>query len=232
MEGSDILAFRDSVVVSILDVFGISYFSIFILQCLFFDFPVAQSDIIDLLATLLFGIGVISWCLLSLAHRILVLFGSNGAPNWEKLEFLGVLLLIYTTTISYVAIEFSPYPVVQLGYSCAISLFFVTHVVELCLISSNEPTIWLQFQYHCTCLGSLAMIPILHAITGSLGEPTQLAKEFTRLAVYNGIGALQYLAQPWERIGLFHGWHPSLYIMHLILIFNAVIASTKLIPVR
>jgi hypothetical protein len=44
MEGSNILTLRDSTVIAILDIFGISYFSLFTLQCLLFHFPVCNRD--------------------------------------------------------------------------------------------------------------------------------------------------------------------------------------------
>lgn len=230
MEGSNILTLRDSTVIAILDIFGISYFSLFTLQCLLFHFPLSHADISNSLATLLFGVGVVSWCFLSLAYRILLVLGSTNACNWEKLEFGGILLMIYTTTISYVALQFSTRPLVQLGYICAISLLFVGHLVEVLVQTSGPHVTSLKFQYHCASLGLLALVPIIHSLAGPLGQPVPLTLEIARVAVYNALGAMQYFVRPLERMGLFQGWQPSLYIMHLVLVYSAVMLSPNIIP--
>jgi predicted membrane channel-forming protein YqfA (hemolysin III family) len=230
MEGPNILTLRDCTVIAILDIFGITYFSLFTLQCLLLHFPLCNTGISDSLATLLFGSGVVSWCFLSLAYRILLVLGSTDACDWEKLEFGGILLLIYTTTISYVALQFSTRPLVQLGYICAISLLFVGHLVEVLVQPSGTPVTSLKFQYHCTSFGLLALVPIIHSLAEPLGQPMPLTLEIARVAVYNGLGAMQYFVRPLERMGLFQGWQPSLYIMYLVLIYSAVMLSPNIIP--
>jgi predicted membrane channel-forming protein YqfA (hemolysin III family) len=230
MDGSTILTLRNSTVIAILDIFGISYFSLFTLQCLLFHFPVFHADISNSLATLLFGVGVVSWCVLSLTYRTLLVLGSTNASDWEKLEFGGILLLIYTTTTSYVALQFSTRPVVQLGYICAISLLFVGHLVEGLVQTSSTPVTSIKLQYHCASLALLALVPIIHSLAGSLGQPVPLSLEVARVAVYNGLGAMQYFVRPLERMGLFQGWQPSLYIMHLVLVYSAVMLSPNIMP--
>jgi predicted membrane channel-forming protein YqfA (hemolysin III family) len=230
MEGPNILTLRDSTVIAIVDIFGISYFSLFTLQCLLFQFPVSHADISNSLATLLFGVGVVSWCFLSLAYRILLVLGSTNACYWEKLEFGGILLLIYATTISYVALQFSTHSLVQLGYICAISLLFVGHLVEVLVQTPGTPVSSVKFQYHCTSFGLLALVPIIHGLAGPLGQPVPLTLEVARVAVYNGLGAMQYFVRPLERMGLFQGWQPSLYIMHLVLVYSAVMLSSNILP--
>lgn len=230
MEGPNILTLRDCTVIAILDIFGITYFSLFTLQCLLLHFPLSNTGISDSLVTLLFGSGVVSWCFLSLAYRILLVLGSTDACDWEKLEFGGILLLIYTTTISYVALQFSTRPLVQLGYICAISLLFVGHLVEVLVQPSGTPVTSLKFQYHCTSFGLLALVPIIHSLAEPLGQPMPLTLEIARVAVYNGLGAMQYFVRPLERMGLFQGWQPSLYIMYLVLIYSAVMLSPNIIP--
>jgi predicted membrane channel-forming protein YqfA (hemolysin III family) len=230
MDGPTILTLRDSAVIVILDIFGISYFALFTLQCLLFRFPESHADISNSLATLLFGVGVISWCFLSLAYRVLLVLGTANACEWEKLEFGGILLLIYTTTVSYVALQFAVRPVAQLGYICAISLLFVGHLVEVLAHPSGTPVTSLKFQYHCASLGLLALVPMIHSFAGPLGQPVPLTWEVARVAAYNGLGVMQYFVRPLERMGHFNGWQPSLYIMHLVLVYSAVMLSSKIVP--
>jgi predicted membrane channel-forming protein YqfA (hemolysin III family) len=230
MENSDLLALRDSTVIAILDVFGIAYFSLFTLQCLLFHFPVHNVDIGEFLAVLLFGIGVVTWCLLSLLYRIILVFGSTRASYWERLEFGGILLLIYTSTITYVTLEFSTRSTLQLGYICAISMLFVGHLVEVLVQPTGTSTTNLNSQYHCASLGLISLVPIIHSLAGSLGEPAPLTREFARVAVYNCLGALLYFLGPLERMGLSAGWHPSLYIMRLVLSFSTVMLAPNIVP--
>lgn len=230
MEGPNILTLRDCTVIAILDIFGITYFSLFTLQCLLLHFPLSNTGISDSLVTLLFGSGVVSWCFLSLAYRILLVLSSTDACDWEKLEFGGILLLIYTTTISYVALQFSTRPLVQLGYICTISLLFVGHLVEVLVQPSGTPVTSLKFQYHCTSFGLLALVPIIHSLAEPLGQPMPLTLEIARVAVYNSLRAMQYFVRPLKRMGLFQGWQPSLYIIYLVLIYSAVMLSPNIIP--
>lgn len=45
------------------------------------------------------------------------------------------------------------------------------------------------------------------------------------MAIWNSLGATFYLFRPLERIGVVNGWRPSLYVMHLVLAYNAVTYS-------
>lgn len=231
MVGTDILTLRDSSVIAILDLFGISYFSVFSLQRLIFHFPASNAEIGSFLAILLFGVGCISWFCLSLTRRILLVLGNNSSSDWEVFEFVGILILIYSTTISYVSLQFTVRPFVQLGYICSLSWFFVAYLAELLEKPAGAPIARPNFQYHCTSFVLLASGPVIHAFIAEFGMPRPLAAEMARFSIYNGFGTAQYVLQPLERMGFFQGWQPSLYIMHLVLIFSSVQLSAHILPV-
>lgn len=230
MEGINIDTLRDSSVISILDIFGISYFFLFCLQRLLFHFPISTEEIGPLLAILLFGTGNISWFILSLTRRILLVIGSNDSSSWEDLEFVGILILIHSTTVSYVALQFSARPSVQLGYICALSWFFVAHLADLLGRPASAPVTGVGFFHHCTSVVLFALGPVIHAVLES-EDPGNLAAEVAWFAIYNGFGAAQYYLQPLERLGFLQGWQPSLYAMHLVLVFSAVQLSSHILPI-
>jgi hypothetical protein len=49
------------------------------------------------------------------------------------------------------------------------------------------------------------------------------------MAIWNSLGATFYLFRPLERIGVVNGWRPSLYVMHLVLAYNAVTYSSTVL---
>lgn len=227
----DSLTLRDSSVIGILNLFGISYFSVFTLQRLLFHFPASNADICSFLAVLLFGVGFIYWSCLSLTRRTLLVLGSSRSPDWEVLDFVGVFLFIYSTAISFVSLQFAEWPSIQLGYICAITWIFVAHLAEVLEEPSGAPIAMLKFQYHATSLVLLTLGPVIHAFVGEFGMSGPLAAAIARFSIYNGFGTAQYVLQPLERMGFFRGWQPSLYIMHLVLLFSAVRLSVHILPV-
>lgn len=62
-------------------------------------------------------------------------------------------------------------------------------------------------------------------MTGTIQVPPLLAVHFGRVAIWNSLGAVFYLLRPLERMGVVNGWRPSLYVMHLVLVYSAVTYS-------
>jgi hypothetical protein len=88
-----------------------------------------------------------------------------------------------------------------------------------------------KFQYHCSSLGLLTLVPIIYSVAGLLSQPVPLLTlEVARVAVYNSLGTIQYFIRPFKRIGLFQGYQPSLYIMHLVLVYSAIMLAPNIIP--
>ena len=229
MASTEIYSLRDSAIVAIIDAFGLSYFSIFALHCLVFSFPSSTGEILHLVATLLFAAGVIAWSFLSLFYRTMVAFKDDSILSWQKLEFGGILFLIFTTSASYVILQFPARSTVQLGYLCTLSVAFVAHLVDLLVANSGVAATRRRFPYHCVSLTLFGMIPVVQAFTDPLQNGSPLLSEITRFVAYNVVGVAQYFARPLEWMNLLVGWQPSLYVMHVVLMFSAVHLSRELL---
>lgn len=212
---------RDCAVITLIGIFGVSYFSLFALQYLIFHFPSTPADIVKTLSVLFFAIGVIGWYLLSLSYRVIASIHEDYAACWQRLEFGGVLLLIWTTTLPTVILLFPTQPFLQLGYLAVFSLVFVGSLVDLFMYDPSIAMIRVRFPYYCTSLGILALVPIIHSFTETPNAASELAIAFGRMAVMNTMGAVFYLLHPLERTGLVSGWQPSLYVMHFVLAYSA-----------
>ncbi|KAJ5291407.1 hypothetical protein N7478_000658 [Penicillium angulare] len=220
---------RDSAVIAIIDIFGITYFSIFTIQCLIFNFPTSTEEILHSIATLLFGASVVSWCFLSLAHRTMVVFKDARAQFLQKLEFGSILFFEFATSLSFIILQFPDHSTLQLGYTCTLVVVFAAHLVDLLVETADFARATNRFPYHCIALGLIGMVPVIQALTDPVQDTSPLVSEVIRLVAYNLVGVAQYFGRPLERIGLFSGWQPSLYSMHALLMFSAVHLSRQLL---
>jgi predicted membrane channel-forming protein YqfA (hemolysin III family) len=212
---------RDCAIITLISVFGISYFFLFAVQYLIFLFPPTPGDIIGTLSVVFFAVGVIRWYLLCLSYRAIAAFHKDQAAYWQRLEFRGVLLLIWTTTLPTVVLLFPTQLFLQLGYLALFSLVFVGSLVDLFLYDPSIAIVRVRFPYYCASLGILALIPTIHSFTESPHTAPELAIAFGRIAMMNTIGAVFYLLRPLERTGLVPGWQPSLYMIHFVLTYSA-----------
>jgi predicted membrane channel-forming protein YqfA (hemolysin III family) len=215
---------RDCVVLSIINVFGIFYFYLFMIHFLLFHFPSSPAEILVAMSVLVFCAGVIIWCLLSLVYRALHAFQGNDAAKLQKLEFGGALVLIWTATIPSAVLLFRTQPALQLGYLCAFTIVAVGTLVDFLVWDSSHAARY-RFPYICVSLGLLSMIPIIHSLTETPQISPSLAVHFGRVAMWNSLSAAFYLLQPLERTGAVTGWRPSLYIMHVVLAYSVVAYS-------
>lgn len=220
---------RDCAIISIICIFALSYFYLFTLQFLLYRFPPSADEIIGSLSVLFFSGGVILACLSSLIYRIISAFQGDAAADWQKLEFVGKLILIFSVTIPSVVLQFSKQPTIQLGYLSAFTIVTIGNVVDFLVLDSSATVFRTRFPYHCVSLGLLALVPTIHALTGTYHNASPLAIQFSRLAVSNALGGAFYLAQPLERLGVANGWQPSLYVMNLICVLSCVIYSREVL---
>ena len=121
---------RDCAILSIISIFGLSYFSVFAVQHLLFHFPSTPDGIINALSVIFFSAGVITWYLSTLSWRVISLFHGSHAACWQKLELGGVLSLIWTTTLPAVILLFPTQPSLQLGYLAAFTVIAVGNLVD------------------------------------------------------------------------------------------------------
>lgn len=216
---------HDFAILTIINVFGLLYFYLFVVHFLLFYFPSSPRGILDSLSVLFFCAGVIFWCTSSLFYRFLDAFRGNDAAEWQKLEFGATLVLIWATTLPSAVVLFHTEPYLQLGYISAFTVVAVGILVDFVICDPSCCAVRYRFPYSCVSLGLLSLVPTIYALTGKSQSAPSLAIHHGRMAIWNSLGATFYLFRPLERIGVVNGWRPSLYVMHLVLAYNAVTYS-------
>ena len=222
MTNFDVRNLRDCAILATINIFELSYFSLFSLQFLTVYFPSSPGAIIKALSAIFFSAGVILWCCSSLVYRAVTAFQDSEAPGWRKLELGGLLLLIWASTIPAVVLLFENQLWIQLSYASVYTLIAVGNLVEFLVSDSHVCAIQIRFPYHCVSMGLLSLVPAIHALAEKPHVPSPLAIQFGQMAIYNSLGGVFYLFRPLERIGMAHHWRPSLYVMHLVLAYNMV----------
>lgn len=214
---------RDCAILSIISIFGLSYFSVFAVHSIFFfTFPSTPGGIINALSVIFFSAGVITWYLSTLSWRVISVFQGSHAACWQKLELGGVLFLIWTTTLPAVILLFPTQPSLQLGYLAAFTVITVGNVVDFLVCDTSISVAEARFPYHCASLGLLSLVPAIHSLTENAHNTSALAIEFRHMALRNSLAAGFYLLHPLERTHVLCGWRPSLYVMHLVLAYSLV----------
>ena len=218
---------RDGVILGCLHLFGVSYFALFLTSFLLFRFP-AQADAIGGTQGVIFYCGgATSWSLCSLVYRLIWIIHGNDARSRQKLEFVGTLLLIYTSAIPVVVLQTA----IDI-YSRSVCLLCLTiamaqGVAEIISVDGLDSA--RAFRRRCLWLGLLALMPatyvLLHPAAGSLS----LAFGLVRLAVLSLLAALLHLAGLPERCRLVGSWRPSLYLMHLMVVMNNVLYAQDVV---
>ncbi|CAG8945751.1 unnamed protein product [Penicillium salamii] len=225
MSNPEVQSLRDSAVIIIIDLFGLTYFSLFVIQYLLFHFPSTPDAIINSISVISFCGGGILWYLSSLFYRLISAVQGDDAADWQKLEFGGVLIFIWASTIPAVVLLFPAQPSIQLGYLFAFTLVAVANLVDFFICDPSISTARTRFPYHCVALGLLSLVPTIHALTATVPALPLLAVQLGNFAICNALGAAVYMIQPLETIGIFGSWRPSLYMMHLVLAYTAVLYS-------
>ncbi|KAJ6083111.1 hypothetical protein N7467_007246 [Penicillium canescens] len=200
---------HDFAILAIIKVFWLVYFYLFVIHFLLFHFLSTPE---------------VFWtpCLF---YRFLDAFGGNDAAEWQKLEFGATLVLTWAATLPSVVVLFRTEPCLQLGYLAAFTVVAVGILVDFVVSDPSVCAVQCRFPYSCVSLGLLSLILTIYALTGTLQSQPILAVHFGRIAIGNPFGAALYLLRPLERIGVLNGWRPSLYVMHLVLTYNAVTYS-------
>jgi predicted membrane channel-forming protein YqfA (hemolysin III family) len=213
---------RDCAILATINIFGLSYFSLFSLQILTVYFPSFPGAITTTLSVIFLSAGVILWCSSSLIYRAITAFQDSEAPEWGKIESGALLLLIWASTIPAIVLLFESQPWIQLSYVSVYTLIAIGNIVDFLVSDSHASAIQIRFPYYCVFLGLLSVVPAIHAFAEKPHDPSPLAIAFGRMVIYNALGGAFFLFQPLERIGITDRWRPSLYIMHLVLVYNMV----------
>jgi hypothetical protein len=175
----------DSILISVLHLFGLIYFSVLATQTIF-TYP---NNTVSLL---LHCFTVILWCASSLLSRIL--FGVQGhhAVLRKRVEYGGVLFLIWGCTLSVIILLFDTETLLRSSYLIASTLMFTSSITDLSSRSLDTPALDVRFPYLCARFGLLSLVPALHALVAS-GEKVGLAAEFLYMSVRNTLGAGIYM---------------------------------------
>ncbi|KAJ1713206.1 hypothetical protein NYO67_4604 [Aspergillus flavus] len=218
---------RDGIILVCLHLFGLSYFVLFLTSFLLFRFP-AQADAIGRAQGVVFYCGgTILWSLCSLGYRITSIIDGNNARSRQKLEFVGTLLLIYTSAIPVVALQTAIHIYVRSACLLCLTMAMAQAMAESITCDGFDSV--RAFRRRCLWLGSLALMPaiyiLLHPAVGSL----TLAFGLVRLAGLNLFSALLHMAGLPERCGLMGSWRPSLYLMHVMVMVNSVLYAQDVV---
>ncbi|GIJ92764.1 hypothetical protein Asppvi_002042 [Aspergillus pseudoviridinutans] len=134
----------------------------------------------------------------------------------------GTLALIYTTTIPYVVFAYKQHSYLRSGYFFCLAILTVGRITTMFARHSDESDNASHFRLDCVWLGLLALAPAIQALCQPGVNPPSLAINLVRLTGWNLLGAVCYLARVPESLGVVGNWKPSLYIMHLLLVFNNI----------
>jgi predicted membrane channel-forming protein YqfA (hemolysin III family) len=134
----------------------------------------------------------------------------------------GTLGLIYATAIPYMAFAYDQQRYFRHGYLFCLTILTVGRITATFAQRSDEPDNANHFRRDCAWLGLLVLAPAIHALCQSRGNPPSLAIDLIRLAGWNVLGALCYLARVPERVGMVGNLRPSLYMVHLLLVLNNI----------
>ena len=206
---------------------GAFYFAFLFVHAAWTHFPSSPDSIITTLSILLFCAGALVWNLSSISYRSIALL-QNHPSHWQRIELSGSLVFIGAAAIHFTTLELSFQPWVITGY---VSLIALTTAEYLVSYFEVDPTFYEAvgaFPYHAGFLIFISSLPVLHLMRNSSTQST-LAHAFSCLLTYNIFGTLHYLLRPLERLGLARGWRPSLYAMHVILTYSAIVYSKAML---
>lgn len=226
---SSVARYRDGAILIFIHLFGLTYFLFFLAIVLFKYFPMSLQTIPVAQGLMCYGGGVIIWCTCSLTYRAVSILSEDNAAHWQKLEFAGTLLLIYTTTVPFMVLQFSGRPYLQVGYVFSLAVITVENMVHVLREHPGNLACFQNHFYRYILLGLLALAPVVHEIFRAPYSPAELGISLIHLACFNLLGAVGYSLQLPERSGLAGCWNPSLYIMHLILVLSNISYSKRIL---
>lgn len=211
------ILYRDGLFVSLIHLFGMSYFVFFLVSFLLHRFPRSPDAIAKAQIITCYSVGVLLWELSSLTYRSSCLFSGAGVAFWERLEMAGTLVLIYTRAIPGIVAAYRRQCVLRSVYLFGLTALAIGKIIDLFIRPSRPSMTAGAFHWDCLWLGLWALVPAFHALR-TQERPPLVALELVRLTAWDLLVAVGCLAQIPERLGVAGNWHPSLYLMHLALV--------------
>lgn len=218
----------DNVLTVLIHAIASAYFILLSVRLLAQEAVASRVPLPDLLVTLLYCVGVLSFCTCSSLYRIATLLDPTHAAFWQRLEKVGVIALIWSFTVPFLYFQFHGHERSLWLYLWLITVTGVRCSVTL-LHTPPERSTAFDLMPIVVGFGVLCFVPVGHAFFwGSVCREPMLP-EYVKYTALNVIGGLLYLAPFPERWNVSHGWAMRTYIMNLFLMYTAILYSNKLV---
>ncbi|KAI3048180.1 hypothetical protein CBS147353_11722 [Aspergillus niger] len=215
------ISYRDGLILGLIHLFGISYFVCFVVSFLLRDFPKSPSAIPRAQVVMFYSIGVLLWELSSLICQSLWIFHGDKTAPWGNFQMAGTIALIYTTAVPSIAAAYRQQTYRRSVYLSGLTSLAISKISAILAQISDTSKAWSIFHWDCLWLGFGALVPSVHALQ-TQKIPPPLAVNLVRITTWNLLAAAGCAAQIPERLGVVGHWHPSLYAMHLVLVWSSI----------
>ena len=163
--GSNVLPGRRyGVIIGLIHLFGLSYFTFVLSYFLLRHFPKNPEVSGTAQGVVFYSGGVILWCLSSLAYRALWFFRGEQAAPWQWLELAGALTLIYISAIPFVILHFSGHFRFRVIYLSCLTMVAAKKMAQVLTTDQINLDRDRVFRYHCVLMGLLALAPAVHGL--------------------------------------------------------------------
>ncbi|CRG92806.1 hypothetical protein PISL3812_09874 [Talaromyces islandicus] len=218
----------DNVLTVLIHAIASAYFVLLAARLLAQEALASTVPLPDLLVTLLFIVGVLSYCTCSSLYRIVSLLDSGHAAFWQRVEKVGVIVLIWSFAVPFLFFQFHDNECLLWLYLGLITVIGVRSSVNL-LAPPVERSVASNLMPIVIAFGVLCFLPVGHVFFWGSACHESMVPEYVKYTALNVAGGLIYIARLPEWWNLMSGWAMRTYIMNLFLIYTAVLYSDKLI---
>ncbi|RDH26263.1 hypothetical protein BDQ94DRAFT_164622 [Aspergillus welwitschiae] len=194
------ISYRDGLMLGLIHLFGISYFVCFVVSFFLYHFPKSPGAILK---------------------AQVVTFYSMGVLLWELSSLTCTMALIYTTAVPSIAAAHRQQSYLRSVYLSGLTSLAIGKISTILAQTSDSSMARSSFHWDCLWLGFWALVPSVHALQ-TQESPPPLTVNLVRIATWSLLAAAGCAAQVPERLELVGNWHPSLYAMHLVLVWSSI----------
>ncbi|KAI2928285.1 hypothetical protein CBS147321_11063 [Aspergillus niger] len=215
------ISYRDSLILGLIHLFGISYFVCFVVSFFLYHFPKSPGAILKAQVVTIYSMGVLLWELSSLiCQSSWIFYGDKPAP-WGKFQMVGTMALIYTMAVPSIAAAYLQQTYLRSVYLSGLTSLAISKISAILARTPDASMARSSFHWDCLWLGFWALVPSVHALQTQKSPPS-LTVNLVRITTWNLLAAAGCAAQVPERLGVVGHWHPSLYAMHLVLVWSSI----------
>ncbi|BCR99928.1 uncharacterized protein AKAW2_50270A [Aspergillus luchuensis] len=168
-----------------------------------------------------YSMGVLLWVLSSLTCQSSRIFHGGKTASWGKFQMAGTMALIYTMAVPSIAAAYQQQTYLRSVYLSGLTSLAISKISGTLAQTSDASMARSSFRWDCLWLGFWALVPSVHALQ-TQERPPPLTINLVRIATWNLLAAAGCAAQIPERLGVVGHWHPSLYAMHLVLVWSSI----------